>query len=99
MQTSTRPAAQRYDVVSIAIRAGMLVPNAAFTAGTMASGIGRVVSSVPTRWQNAAGVSAWACTAINQATAMVAALFPDRIDDPAVLAHDHCQAIWVRAHV
>src|SRR5690349_18733453 len=60
VQTITRYSAQRKRVVSIAARGGMRVLNAALTAGTRASGIGRVASSVPTRWQYAAGGSACA---------------------------------------
>src|ERR1700728_5503788 len=55
VQTSTCLLAQRNTVVRIAASVGMLVPNAALTAGTRLSGIGRGVLSLPIRAQAAAG--------------------------------------------
>src|ERR1700678_4364761 len=71
VQTTTCPSTHRNTVVSIAARAGISVPNTEFTSGTRLSGIGRNVSSVPTRAQNFAGVSARA--AITDPSASVAA--------------------------
>src|SRR5580704_3262905 len=105
VQTMTCPWSQRNTVVSVATRAGIFMPNVALTAGTSASGIGCVVSSVPMRLQNAEGVSAPAGTAhpmamiTSAAPKMHPALVPDRIDDTAILPNNDSEPVRISPHV
>src|ERR1700733_16195366 len=116
VQTVTCPFAHRNTVVSIAARAGISVPNTEFTSGTRLSGIGRNVSSVPTRAQNFAGVSARAATTDPRASAAAAVtksrpglvgasggtistLFPNRVDDPAIVTDHKGEPVRIGAHV
>ena len=90
VQTITLPPAQRNRVVPIATPAGKCSPNALLTAGTRSPGMGRVVSSVPTRLQNVAGVSASTGTAIPQQA------LPWRRPPKFVWRHTHCEK-WRRS--
>src|SRR5689334_8358077 len=71
VQTMAWCSAQRNTVVAIATLAGRCMANSALTAGTSFSGIGRVVSSVPTRLHYAEIVSA--CAIVNHSVTGITA--------------------------